>query len=160
MEQPESSGAHSKFLFDALPIAAAITDIDGIVQSVNRPLVEFTGFAADEVVGRSVGSILLDKPGVCILENIRTVAASGQAWKGETVSQKSGQESPVEVTVSPIGGAKGTASRFLVTAVDVTERKRAEAASHLEVANHSRPVFTDSVCIGSFPRRIASADPR
>lgn len=127
MEQPDDSQAcPSGFLANALPIAAMVTDADGIVLCLDPLLAEITGYAADEIVGQPVGLVLADPLGASIQENIRTLAASGQRWKRESViRRKSGQDLPVEVTLSPIVGAAGKAGQCLVTARQIVDRDSA-----------------------------------
>lgn len=72
----------------SLPMAVMITDCNGVVQFVNPPLEALAGYAADNLIGQPAGLVV---SGTSIQENIQTVAASGQPWKGESLCrQKSG----------------------------------------------------------------------
>ena len=118
----------------SLPMAVMITDCNGVVQFVNPPLEALAGYAADNLIGQPAGLVV---SGTSIQENIQTVAASGQPWKGESLCrQKSGHVVPVEITISPIRGTTGAATHFLVTARDVPESRPVEVALQAEARVH------------------------
>jgi len=95
-------------------MAAMVTDAGGVIEFANPPMEGLTGCAAGELTGRPIGSNLL---GAKVQEEIQTVAASGQAWQGESVWRRStGEENPVAVTISPVHESAAEARHVLVTA--------------------------------------------
>ncbi len=118
----------------SLPMAAMITDCSGVVLCVNPHLEALVGYAADDLVGQPLGSVVL---GTSMQDNFQTVAATGKPWKGKSpFPQKSGHAVPLEITISPIRGATGAASHFLVTARDVPESSAVDVAWQAEARVH------------------------
>ncbi len=126
MERPDDSQAYpSGFPANALPVAAMVTDAEGVVLCLDPVLAEIAGCAADEMVGQPVGLVLADAPGASLEQSIRTAAASGQRSKcASAIRRKSGQDLPVEVTLTPVGPAGG--AQCLVTARRIADRGSAE----------------------------------
>jgi PAS domain S-box-containing protein len=103
-------------------------DLDGIITSWNAGAEKLYGYAADEVIGKSIS--LLNTPGQAsdepqILERLR---------RGEKIERyeavhaaKDGRRVDASVTVSPIRDAAGRVIGASRIARDISERKKAEA---------------------------------
>ena len=101
--------------------------LDGIVTDWNAAAERMYGYAAAEIVGKSIEAIILpDRPNEIpkILEKIR----QGQcAQHYETVRvRKDGRHIAVSLTVSPIKDQSGQVVGAATIARDITERKRME----------------------------------
>jgi PAS domain S-box-containing protein len=95
-----------------LPVALAITDRDGVVRWVNEKYCEWTGLAAEEMIGRSVEAEAGADSGVSVHRG--RVAATGEAWQGVTVVEcRDGARREVELSIAPIRGAEGEVSHML-----------------------------------------------
>ena len=75
-----AAGRRARFhaAFDALPVAAAIADVDGRVLAVNDALVELSVTSRDELLGRSLEAVLAPVD----LDAARALTAAGR--RGET----------------------------------------------------------------------------
>ena len=118
-------------MLDALPGFAGVLGADGVITGINRFALDLTGLAAGSVVGVS----LADAPWWSALprarERVRDAverAAGGEATHIETeLGLTDGRVLPIELSIVPLGGAKGRVSGLVVTAVDLSERRRTEA---------------------------------
>ena len=97
---------------------------------VNPAFSELTGYAAEEVLGRTPGEILRsDAHGPEFYAEIDRETRAGRVWKGRIVSRhKSGSLIHQEATISPIFGESGELTYFVAAKRDVSDRIRAEAA--------------------------------
>ncbi|HEY4207049.1 MAG TPA: PAS domain S-box protein [Puia sp.] len=107
------SESEKKFrsLLESAPDAMVIMDERNHIQLINAQTEKLFGFAAGEIIGKSVELLLPD--------DYRKGSES-------TGRRKNGQQFPVEITLSPLETAEG----LLITAAirDITERKTAEQA--------------------------------
>jgi PAS domain S-box-containing protein/excisionase family DNA binding protein len=104
-------------------------NLDGIIFSWNTGAERMYGYAAEEVIGRSVGMLVPpDMPNELpsILERLRR---GERIERYETVRvRKDGARIDVALTISPVKDATGTISGAATIARDITKRKREEAA--------------------------------
>jgi len=109
------------------PAIVMITDPRGRVEYVNHKFSQVTGFAADEIIGKSAEVLGEQSPE----EKAAMWAAlsAGEEWRGEFHNRKKdGGRYWEQATISVIRGPGGEVTRFLKLAEDVTDRKRMELA--------------------------------
>jgi two-component system CheB/CheR fusion protein len=104
-------------------------DLDGTIRTWNRGAERLYGYSRDEIVGRSVETLIPGDRGAewsTIMTRLR---------QGESVEQletervrKGGERVAVALTVSPIRDSNGSVVSASVIARDITDRKRAEEA--------------------------------
>jgi PAS domain S-box-containing protein len=103
-------------------------DLNGIVFSWNRAAERIFGYTADEMIGRSIRTIL---PGDRQSEEddvISRIQRGDRVDHFETIRRrKDGTLLPVSLTISPIRDADGVVIGASKIARDITERKQAEA---------------------------------
>jgi diguanylate cyclase (GGDEF)-like protein/PAS domain S-box-containing protein len=100
---------------------------DGAVLRVNQAYIAMTGYAALDVVGKTMAEIA-DSPGAerRFSEIVEKVAREG-AWRGEySGRRKSGEVFPAWVTVAKVTAECGKTTHYVVTMTDIGERRRAE----------------------------------
>ena len=100
---------------------------DQTVLQVNQAYIAMTGYAALDVVGKTMAEIA-DSPGAerRFAEIVDSVARDG-AWRGEySGRRKSGEAFPAWVTVARVAGERGETTHYVVTMTDIGERRRAE----------------------------------
>jgi PAS domain S-box-containing protein len=109
--------------------AIASKNLDGIVMSWNRSAERMFGYTADEIIGKSITTIIpADRMGeeALVMSRIR---AGLPVEHYETLRQrKDGALIPISLTVSPIHNAEGVVIGASKIARDISDRKRAEAA--------------------------------
>jgi PAS domain S-box-containing protein len=118
-------------LFEGTATALAAADIaSGRLLRVNHRICELLGYTVDELLGMTFEEITHPD------ERAHNCLAIAQIRRGEQHDfriekryvRKDGTAVWVDVTVSSIRDVTGAATRLLASAIDVTERKRAEAA--------------------------------
>ena len=108
-------------------------NLDGIITSWNRGAQALYGYAAEEIIGKSITLLeLKDNPGE--IERILDRVRRGEAIEHcETVRvTKGGRPISVSLTVSPIRDAAGQVTGISTIARDITRRTRAEEAVKAE----------------------------
>ncbi len=99
-----------------------VTDVDGVILSVNPAFVEITGYSAAEAVGQTPRILKSNRHDrafyVAMWESIRT---SGR-WKGDIWNRrKNGDVFLERITISAIRGADGEPARYVSVFSDITD---------------------------------------
>lgn len=116
-------------IVDSTDDAVISKTLDGIITSCNKAAERFFGYSADELIGRSVRTLIpperLDEEEMIL----------GRIRKGESVQHfetvrltKDGRHVDISLTVSPIRNADGQVVGASKIAKDIGERKAAERA--------------------------------
>ena len=109
------------------PCAIMITDASGIIEFVSPKFYEMTGYAPDEIIGRTP-TIL--KSGMTPAETYRDLwksLRSGREWRGEFLNRKkNGELFWARESISPIRDARGQITHYLAIEEDNTDRQRIE----------------------------------
>ena len=116
-------------IYDSSDDAIIVKDLDGVIVAWNRGAERVYGYAADEMIGRSIATIIpTDRPDQ--LPSILTKIKSGEAVERfETVRvAKDGRRVEAAITVTPIRDGSGRIVGAATVARDVTGRKRSERA--------------------------------
>ncbi|SDB72114.1 HWE histidine kinase domain-containing protein [Belnapia rosea] len=97
-----------------------------LIEYVNPGFERMTGYAADEVLGRSPRFLQGDGTDRTALDELRTALRAGRAFSGEAVNyRKDGTPYVVEWLISPVLEA-GRIVRWVAAQRDVTERRQGE----------------------------------
>jgi diguanylate cyclase (GGDEF)-like protein/PAS domain S-box-containing protein len=109
-----------------------ICDEDLLVLRVNRAFSEATEYSAQEVIGRSVSDLMgLEDNQQIFSASLERAVSSPGVWEGELkCKHRNGHEFPVWLTISAVRNAAGVVSHYVITFVDITERKHAQEQIH------------------------------
>lgn len=104
-----------------------VTDAGGVILRVNRAFTEISGYAAEEVVGRTPRVLKSDRHDAAFYKAMwETVARTG-GWQGEIWDRrKNGEVYPKWLTITAIRDGRGVVTHYVGTHTDITERKRVE----------------------------------
>jgi two-component system cell cycle sensor histidine kinase/response regulator CckA len=104
-----------------------ITDLQGVIQHVNRALENLTGYSRQELLGANPRLLKSNvHPPAVYADMWRTVLARG-SWQGElTNRRKDGTLFQTSLTVSPIVDGQGRLTHFVGIQRDITEHKQLE----------------------------------
>ncbi|NUN62677.1 MAG: EAL domain-containing protein [Burkholderiaceae bacterium] len=106
-------------------------DLQGVIEYVNQAYLRRTGYAPDEVLGRSSAAFSSNGLGPAQRQGLHETLARGEVWAGEQVNQrKDGTPLAEAVVVAPIRQPDGRISHFVEFKQDITERKRAADEIH------------------------------
>ncbi|MGV7033789.1 HWE histidine kinase domain-containing protein [Methylobacterium symbioticum] len=113
---------------EAILITSAELDEPGPrIEYANPAFTRMTGYAAEEVLGRSPR--LLQGPGTdrSVLDGLRAALEAGEPTQGEAANyRKDGSTYVVEWLITPVREADGRISHWVSTQRDITERRASE----------------------------------
>ncbi len=103
----------------------AVTDPDGVILEVNDRFCATSGYAREELVGRTHRVLKSSHhPPEFFREMWQTIAA-GRIWSGEVCNlTKAGTECYFDTVIVPVLDAAGRPSQYIALRHDVTDRKR------------------------------------
>ena len=142
-----------------------ITDRTGRIEYVNEAFEQITGYAEDEVLGKTPRVLQSGVQEADFYEELWDTITSGDTFRAEFTNERTDGTLYVEdETISPVTGDDGTISHFVSTGRDITDRKRreqelrqakeeAEDASRLKsalLANMSHEIRTPLTAINGF----------
>jgi two-component system CheB/CheR fusion protein len=108
------------------PNAIVVYDLRERIRYVNARFTAIAGFAAEQVIGQPLSSIVVDTPEGRSLRELRRRVTAGREWRGELCARRIGGEAYWEfASVTPVRGADRRIILFLKVSEDVTDRKRA-----------------------------------
>ena len=144
-------------VLDQVRDAIQVRDLDDAIVYWNRGSERLYGWSAEQAIGRH-GAELMSPPALAESEEPRQSTLAQESWVGELSQRtKSGREILVEQRRTLIRDETGAPAAQLIIAIDVTERRRAEAqqrrlaapAEHRHAGRRHRPR----------PEQRAHADP-
>ncbi len=126
MKNEEKIELQSKAL-EAAANAIMITDVNGVIQWVNRAFTSLAGYEMNEIVGRSTN---IQKSGQYTQEfyqNMWDTVIKGNVWHGEVINRhKNGHLYIEEETITPITNSLGKITHFIGIKQDISKRKESE----------------------------------
>jgi PAS domain S-box-containing protein len=158
----EGKGAEEerRLLITAVEQAAegvVITDLAAHILYVNPAFTKMTGYAADEVLGRTPSLLKSGKQSSAFYRNLWATILAGNIWRREIVNRrKDGSLYTEEMSITPVRDPLGAITNFIAIKQDITERKRAEEAlyrSHLFLAQPEQLAH-----VGAWEVRISNKD--
>jgi len=130
VSQAEAEAQHRRLLssaIEALDQLVAITDARQHIVYVNGAFVRVTGYAAGEVLGRSLRFLHGPETSHATLAMLRQAVRSGRAEHVELVNyRKSGEAYWVALSMVPVPDSGGEITHWVAIGQDITARKRQE----------------------------------
>jgi PAS domain S-box-containing protein len=130
----ESAATNAKFraLFEQATLFAGILDLQGTIVEANRPSWEGCGYTRDQVIGMKFWEGPWWSPSAALCGQIRHAteqAILGQSFRAEVpYFVGGGEERVADVFIQPIRDDAGRVVLLAPSGIDITDRKRAEAA--------------------------------
>ena len=121
---------------DAVVVTSAALDPPGpVIEYVNAAFTAMTGYAADEVVGRSPRLLQGPETDQAILNQLRADLRAGKPSKAEVVNyRQDGSEYIVEWLITALRNGAGQVRHWVAVQRDVTERRRMEERQRVLIA--------------------------
>ena len=104
-----------------------VTNAENVILRVNQAFTEITGYAAEEVLGKTPSLLKSDRHDADFYADMwRTLHRDG-AWNGEIWNRrKNGDIFPEWLTITAVTAEDGTVTHYVATLTDITLRKAAE----------------------------------
>ena len=120
--------------------ATFIADQAGIILKVNKAFTEITGYAADEVIGKSADThFRSDRHDEAFFQEQRRALETVGNWQGEIYNRrKNGELFPVWESVTAVRDAEGRLTHLVSHFQDISERKQVQA--HIEHLAYHDPL--------------------
>jgi diguanylate cyclase (GGDEF)-like protein/PAS domain S-box-containing protein len=135
---------------EAAANAVFIADRDGCIVWVNDAFCRLSGYARDEVIGRTPGLLKSGKQGPDFYRTLWETILAGRTWQGELVERRrDGSLWTASQVVTPLLDESGQVTHFVAIQHDIT-------ASTLEREEIERLAFHDSLT--GLPNRVAFLD--
>jgi len=104
-----------------------VTDANGIILRVNRAFVRMTGYAPEEVIGRTPAMFKSGRQDAAFYISMWQSLADRGAWFGELWNRrKNGEVYPLLQSISAVRGDDGKVTHYVAAFSDISERKEAE----------------------------------
>lgn len=102
-----------------------ITDANNLIMDVNPAFLKLTGYAREDILGKSPEVISAKRHDSEFFKIIWTSLRNSDYWQGEMwAMKKTGSEFPVMLSVSVVRDNKGEATNFIGVFSDITEVKQ------------------------------------
>jgi len=127
----KASTRHLKSILDNLFSYVALLDTDGIIQEVNKAPLDRSNIRREDAIGRYFGDAPWwshDSQAQLRLIEAMAAARQGQTRRYEVVVKIAGDLVPIDFQISPIRNEIGEVAGLLATAMDISDRKKADAA--------------------------------
>ena len=151
LDSQRASDGQQRALMDAFPGYIAVIDQDLVYTYVNQRLARVFGKPVPEIVGSHVRTVLGEQKFADIAVQV-ALAQRGERAVTESHYDATPNSPRVDLQVTYVKGALGVGllQRYYVFGVDITDRKRAEAAQRqareeAERANRAKSAFLASV---------------
>ncbi|RTR04409.1 sensor domain-containing diguanylate cyclase [Halomonas nitroreducens] len=109
------------------PAATSITDVQGRIEFVNQRFIDVTGYAREELLGRTPAMIQSGETPHEVYRDLWQTLKAGRVWKGELLNRRKNGELYWEAEIiTPIRNDRGEVVNFVAIKEDITERKRQE----------------------------------
>ncbi len=103
--------------------AILITDVNGDIEYTNPAFSKLTGYAPDEVRGRSPSVLKSGAHGQSHYRALWTMITAGQTWSGNIVDRrKDGTYYPALLTIAPVADDRGDITHFVGIQRDMSEQ--------------------------------------
>ncbi|MBS0607744.1 MAG: EAL domain-containing protein [Proteobacteria bacterium] len=114
-----------------IPVAVLVTSARGVIERINAAFTQLTGYAPDEVVGKTPWLLRSGHHDEAFYVAMRASIQQTGRWQGEIWDRhKDGSIIPKWMTITAAADAQGQPTHFVATYVDISERKRAEEERH------------------------------
>jgi PAS domain S-box-containing protein len=122
---------HLASIIDSADDAIVSKTLDGIILSWNHAAVRLFGYTADEIVGKSILTVIPPELRYEEDEILSKLRAGERIEHYETVRmRKNGERFPVSITISPIRNEEGAVIAASKIARDISERKKMDESRY------------------------------
>lgn len=104
-----------------------VTDAETTILRVNHAFTQISGYAADEVIGKTPRILRSDRQDADFYAAMWASIETAGMWHGELWSRrKDGEVYPEQITITAVKSSLGQVTHYVAVLRDITERKRLE----------------------------------
>ena len=104
-----------------------VTDAEKTILRVNHAFTQISGYAADEVIGKTPRILRSDRQDADFYAAMWASIETAGMWHGELWSRrKDGEVYPEQITITAVKNSMGQVTHYVAVLRDITERKRLE----------------------------------
>ncbi len=130
-QQTERQAHIQSSALEAAANGIILTDKAGIILFANKAFCAMTGYASEEVLGKTPDFLKSDKHDAAFFKDLWETILAGRVWQGEIINQrKDGLLYNEEMTITPIREADGEISHFIAIKKDITQHLRFKEQLH------------------------------
>ena len=110
------------------PASIVITNLEGIIEYVNKKFTKVTGYTAEEILGMNPRILKSGKMPDSLYKELWGTITAGKEWHGELINRKKDNNLYWElVSISPVKNEKGETTHYIAVKEDITGHKEIEA---------------------------------
>ena len=115
----------SATVFDSSADSIMITDLQGVVISVNQAFCRMSGYQASDILGKSPDVIYDKNQDASVFDNLWDDLQSTGHWNGEVVNRhKAGHSFTVSLSITAAKNLRGEIQHYIGISRDITEQAR------------------------------------
>ncbi len=104
-----------------------VTDANNIILRVNTAFTHLTGYAAEEVIGKTPSMLNSESHDKAFFDAMWSALKTRGFWEGEVMNRhKDGKVSPHHLLVTAVKNAEKEVTNYVTTLLDISQRKDAE----------------------------------
>lgn len=150
LKQKEYEIQKLKVAIEQSPVAAVITDLEGIIEYASPAFEKTTGYLASEVVGMHTRTLKSGLTSDNTYKDLWQTISSGNVWEGEWINKRKDGELYHEfASITPICNFEGRLTNYLAIKEDITKQKQAEKdridREAADAANQAKSAFLSSM---------------
>ncbi len=139
LRNAENRLRESAAVFSSTSEGVVITDLDGVIQDVNKAFVQITGYPREDVIGRRSSLLQSGRHDRSFYQAMWQSLHEVGHWRGEIWNRRrNGNIYPELLTISTVHDGRGEPSGFVGVFTDITSLKESE--ERLEHLAHHDPL--------------------
>jgi PAS domain S-box-containing protein len=137
-----------------------VTDLNGVIITVNHAFEEQSGYPAVDVVGREIFTLIDGQEKGDRAQEIRQTLASMHQWSGELLAQrKGGRNYDIQLTLAPVRNQSGEIMGYVGSQRDITQYKELERLKDQFILEVSHELRTPVTNMGLFAELLERGRP-
>ncbi len=130
-QQAEQQVRMQSSALEAAANSIILTDTAGRILFANKAFCAMTGYAPEEVIGRTPDFLKSGKHDPGFFRELWETILTGRVWQGELINRrKDGTHYHEEMTITPIQEPTGEITHFIAVKEDITQRKKFKEHLH------------------------------
>ncbi len=137
------------------PVSVVITDLDAVIEYVNRKCAQITGYAPEELIGKNPRILQSGEHPPSFYQELWKTLDTQQEWRGQFHNRKKNGESYWEsALISSIVDEQGKKIGYLGIKEDITDRKKAQEELVAAKEKAEESVLLKSAFLRNFSHEI------